>query len=264
VTRTVAVTKMHGARNDFVVVDCRTAPIAALPQFARWACDRHAGIGADGVIAIVDNDGRLGMRTINADGSEAELCANGLRCAARFLEEAGEGSHAQFDTRAGIVSADVIAKRPEYVVRTLLGTPRVRALPRAGLEDAFVVDVGNPHVVAFVPDADAFDLGATALRLQTDREFPSGANVHACTIENDGGLRVRHWERGAGLTQACGTGAVACAAAAIASGRAASPVEVRVPGGRLVVEWDGGVAAVTGPAARVFDTTVQFADEAGS
>lgn len=253
---------MHGARNDFVVVDCRRSPIASLTQFARWACDRHAGIGADGVIAIVAGGKRTGMRTINADGSEAEMCANGLRCAARWLEEAGEGSHAEFETPAGIVSADVIAHQPEYLVRALLGTPQVRVLDCAGLSDAFVVDVGNPHVVAFDADPDAFDLCAAARRLQTDAEFPNGANVHVCTIESDGGLRARHWERGAGLTQACGTGAVACAAAAIAAGRVKSPVDVRVPGGRLVVEWDGGVAALTGPAQRVFDTTVQFADDA--
>ena len=260
-TQTVAVTKMHGARNDFVVVDCRRTAIASLPQFARWACDRHAGIGADGVIAIVAGSKTMGMRTINADGSEAEMCGNGLRCAARWLEEAGEGLHAEFETAAGIVSADVIAKRPEYLVRALVGAPRVRALDRPEFPDAFAVDAGNPQVVAFERDSDAFDLSAAARRLQADAEFPNGANVHVCTIESDGGLRVRHWERGAGLTQACGTGAAACAAAAIAAGRAKSPVEVRVPGGRLVVEWDGGVAAVTGPAQRVFDTTVQFADD---
>jgi diaminopimelate epimerase len=253
------VTKMHGARNDFVIVDGRTERLSDAPSFAQWACDRRGGIGADGVIVLEPSEaGDVRMRTVNADGSEAEMCGNGIRCAARWLDEAGEGDRIAFETDAGIVRTEIVAREPEYLVRVAMGRPAIAELALPTLTGAAFVDVGNPHVVVFRANADAIDLQAVAEALQQERRFRGGTNVHVAARCGDDSLRVRHWERGVGLTQACGTGAVACAAVAIERRVAASPVAVFVPGGRLIVEWNGlDEAILTGPAVRVFDSEVK-------
>lgn len=256
-------TKMHGARNDFIVIDARTQPLGDPLPLAQWICDRRAGIGADGLIVLQpSNREDVRMRIINADGSEAEMCGNGVRCAARWLDEAGEGDRIAFETDAGIVRTHVLERRPEYRVRVAMGQPKIAAIPDT-LPGATFVDLGNPHVVIFETSGEGSDLEAVAQKIQSDPGLPNGANVHLAVPIDGHSMRVRHWERGVGLTQACGTGAVACAAAAIQRGNATSPVEVFVPGGRLVVEWDGrGEAYLTGPAARVFDTEVNVGDAA--
>ena len=256
----VRVSKMHGAQNDFVLLDARTAALGDLSAFARWACDRRAGVGADGLLVLeTSRNGAVRMRTINADGSEAEMCGNGVRCAARWLDEAGAGERTAFETAAGTIHTEIIARGPEYQVRVAMGTPRIASFDVPGFSEASFVDLGNPHVVVFCDDPSAVDLESVAERLQGDPRLPDGANVHVVAVEDSGGLRVRHWERGVGLTMACGTGAVACAAVAIAQRRVISPVSVEVPGGRLTVEWDGrGEAFLSGPAMRVFDAEVEF------
>ncbi len=308
---------MHGARNDFVIVDRRGDGRADLVRFARWACDRRAGIGADGVIAIESsNVADARMRTINADGTEAEMCGNGIRCAARWLDEAGEGAGVTFETEAGLISTEIVSRGAEYAVRVAMGHPiisslilrqdpddagRPNSLVRArsavlserseskgqddkGQDDngspnslatarsaalsaveGWFVDLGNPHVVLVRSSVESVDLERIAEDFQKNSRFPDGTNVHVVALEDRRTVRVAHWERGVGLTMACGTGAVACAAVAIASGTVTSPVEVFVPGGRLVVEWDGiGDAYLTGPAVRVFDTEVDLGDERAS
>jgi diaminopimelate epimerase len=257
------VTKMHGARNDFVVVDVRTHRLADAPGFARWICDRREAVGADGLILLEPSSiGKVRMRTFNADGSEAEMCGNGIRCAARWLDEAGEGDRADFETEAGIVRTEIAAREPEYLVRVSMGEPKIGTVALDGAVEAFV-DVGNPHVVLVRDDVEAIDLERLAQRFQDNSRFPTGTNVHVMAQAGPNSLRVRHWERGAGLTPACGTGIVACAAVAIRRQIANSPVEVFVPGGRLVVDWTGsGAAGLTGPAVRVFDTDVEGGDGA--
>jgi diaminopimelate epimerase len=253
----VPVTKMHGTRNDFVILDRRTAHVEDLAAFGRWVCDRHAGIGADGLIVIEASqraDAR--MRTINTDGSEAEMCGNGIRCAARWLDEAGEGGRVRFETLAGIYETEILEREPEYLIRVAMGIPRIAMHPVPFLTDARFVDMGNPHVVLFRKCVEEIELTMLAERIQTAPLFPKGTNVHVAALDGEDTLRVRHWERGVGLTLSCGTGAVACAAAAIARSMVRSPVEVFVPGGKLTVEWAGGPAYLTGPAVRVFDTTV--------
>ncbi|HLY01548.1 MAG TPA: diaminopimelate epimerase [Candidatus Cybelea sp.] len=252
------ITKMHGARNDFVIVDRRRGGRVDLARFAKWACDRRAGIGADGVIAI-ESSNLAGprMRTINADGSEAEMCGNGVRCAARWLDEAGQGAAITFETEAGPISTEIVSRGSEYAVRVAMGCPAITPL-----SDGWFVDLGNPHVVLLRASIDDVDLKSVAEELQKDWQFTDGTNVHLAALQGPGAMHVAHWERGVGLTMACGTGAVACAAVAIANGTLTSPVEVFVPGGRLVVEWDGtGNAYLTGPAVRVFDTEVDFDDD---
>jgi diaminopimelate epimerase len=258
----VPVTKMHGAGNDFVVLDQRKRRLDALGAFARWCCARHTGIGADGLIVIEESRlANVRMRTINADGTEAEMCGNGIRCAARWLDEAGEGDRCSVETSAGLVKTEIVAREPEYLVRVMMEGPRVAAEPLPFLDGARFVDVGNPHVVLLRKNVDDVDLGVVAPKLQDPKFFAGGANVHVVAIEGNG-LRVRHWERGAGLTRACGTGAVACAAVGLREKLVTSPVEVHVPGGRLTVDWDGrGKAYLTGPAVRVFDTQVRVEDD---
>lgn len=243
----VAVSKMHGTLNDFVILDQRTQQVDDLVAFARYVCDRRGGIGADGLIVLLPSDrADARMRIINADGGEAEMCGNGMRCAVRYLSERGEGENFDIETLAGIIGAQVLEKGDVYRVRLKLGVPRFedRTLP---LFDAAFVWVGNPHVVIFERSLDDIDLVAVGRHM-------SDVNVHAAVVADRQRLDVRHHERGVGLTNACGTGAVACAAAAIARGLADSPVDVHVPGGVLQVEWDGGGEAfLTGPAVRVFD-----------
>ena len=253
------VTKMHGARNDFVIVDARRGAADDLTAFAVWACDRRGGIGADGCIVLEPSQSAdVRMRTINADGGEAEMCGNGIRCAARWLDERGEGERLAFETGAGVVRTEIVAREPEYRVRVAMRRPAVEAIELPGLGDASLVDTGNPHVVLFRDDVDDVDLVRAAEGLQRDPRFPHGTNVHVASVAGRHSLRVRHWERGVGLTQACGTGAVAAAAAAVARGDAESPVEVVVPGGRLTVELDdAGGATLAGPAVRVFDAEVE-------
>jgi diaminopimelate epimerase len=249
---------MHGAKNDFVVLDGRKGEPADLAAFARWVCDRHAGIGADGLIVLQESTtADVRMRTINADGSEAEMCGNGIRCAARWLDEAGAGERIRFETDAGTIETEIVTRDPAYLIRAAMGIPRIGRLEVPWLSDAVYVELGNPHAVVFCSDAEAFALEETACRLAQDGFFPNGINVHAAELRGSSMLRVRHWERGVGLTMACGTGAVACSAAAIVKKGAVSPIDVDVPGGRLVVEWDGnGEAYLIGPAVRVFDSEV--------
>jgi diaminopimelate epimerase len=246
----VAVSKMHGTLNDFVVLDQRTQSVDDLVAFARRVCDRRAGVGADGVVALLPSENAdARMRIINADGSEAEMCGNGMRCAVRYLSEHGEGEDFHIETLAGIIGAQVLEKGHAYRIRLNVGVPRFehRALP---FPDAAFVSMGNPHVVIFASSLDAVDLPAIGRQM-------SNVNVHVAVRVNHRRLDVRHHERGVGPTQACGTGAVACAAAAIKRGIAESPVDVHVPGGMLQVEWDGtGEAFLTGPAVKVFDARV--------
>jgi len=257
VSSRVALTKMHGAHNDFAVVDARTQEIGDLAGVARRICDRREGIGADGLIVISSSpSGGIALRTINADGSEAEMCGNGVRCAARWLDEAGEGDRIAFETDGGAVRTEIVEREPAYLVRVTMPPPRVVARSVEGLGDASIVDAGNPHVVVFAADGEV-DVEVLGPRLQADPRFPGGVNVHVATVEDEHRVRVRHWERGAGATQACGTGAVAAAVAAIDRGSASSPVFVTVPGGLLVVHWDGREAVLIGPAARVFDSVFE-------
>lgn len=253
----VAVTKMHGARNDFIVLDARSVTVDDFPSLARELCDRHTGIGADGVLVIGNSSrGNAAMRVINADGSEAEMCGNGVRCIARYLDERGEGAEATIETLAGLIRTSVVERGETYRVRVGVGVPHLleRAIP---LEDAIAVDVGNPHVVLFRSSLDDLDLTSLGEQLQQSSSFPGGTNVHIAVVDDPHELHVRHYERGAGLTMACGTGAVACVAAGIARGIVASPVTVHVPGGELLIEINnGGEAFMTGPAVHVFDTTI--------
>jgi diaminopimelate epimerase len=197
------------------------------------------------------------MRVINADGSEPEMCGNGMRCFARYLDEHDGRSSAVVETVAGPIQTRVLSREPEYLVSVELNAPQIGAAHDAGGFRAIPVDVGNPHVVIFVDDVTAIDIATAGPAIEHDALYPNGVNVHFAQVTGPASLAVVHWERGAGATQACGTGAVACAAAAIATRGLGSPVELTVPGGVLSVAWAAPNRAVmTGNAVKEFETTV--------
>lgn len=253
----VPVVKTSGTGNDFILVDERIAPLADPVAFALRECDRATGIGADGVLLVgPSTSADVRMRIINADGSEAEMCGNGVRCVARYLNERDGVRTATVETLAGPIGTSVLAADP-YRIAVEMGEPRIGEPHDVAGFRATPVDLGNPHVVIRVADVDAVDLPVVGPRIERDPRYPHGTNVHFVARDGDG-FRVRHWERGAGATQACGTGAVAVAAVLIAAGEASSPLALRVPGGVLEVEWrPGGRATLIGDAVREFERTLR-------
>ncbi len=253
----VPVVKMNGTHNEFVIVDARETPLPDPVAFAQRVCDRTAGLGADGLLlALPSAVADVRMRIINADGSEAEMCGNGIRCFARYLDEHDGRATALVETIAGPIATRVVSREP-YTIAEELNEPLVGEPHVVAGFTATPVDVGNPHVVIVVDDLAAIDIHAIGPRIERDPRYPHGTNVHF--VEDRGtSLRAVHWERGAGATAACGTGAVACAAVAIAARGATSPVTVHVPGGELQVEWNPGTrATLIGDAVREFSTTVR-------
>jgi len=254
----VPVVKLNGAHNEFVLVDERVSPLADPHEFARRMCDKTAGLGADGLLLVLGSDwADARMRVINADGSEPEMCGNGVRCFARYLDEHDGRSSAVIETVAGPIQTQVLSREPEFQVSVELNAPRLGAEHDVAGFRAIPVDVGNPHVVIFTDDVKAIDIATLGPRIERDARYPNGTNVHFAQVTGPASLAVVHWERGAGATQACGTGAVACAAAAIATRGLRSPVELTVPGGVLSVAWEAPNRAVmTGNAVKEFETTV--------
>ena len=256
----IAFDKMHGLGNDFVVIDRRDQAFAVDFSIARAIADRHRGIGCDQLILLdASETADLAMRIFNADGGEAEACGNAARCVAGLI-----GGETLCETRGGLIrlSSDGAASSVD------MGKPRfawdeipldhamdTSAMPVAWdlLERPFAVNVGNPHVVFFVGDADAVDFARLGPEIEHDPLFPERINVNVAAVADDGTIKLRVWERGAGLTQACGTGACATAVAAISRKLTASPVTVVLPGGSLEIAWrEGGTIRMTGPAAHVF------------
>jgi diaminopimelate epimerase len=257
VNATIPVVKMNGTLNDFILVDGRDQAPDDPIAFARRVCDRATGIGADGVLLLLPSDhADVRMRIINADGSEAEMCGNGTRCVARYLDEHDGRTAALLETLAGPIATTIVAREPEYAVSVQLNVPQVAEQHTVAGFTAIPVDVGNPHVVIFVDDLAAIDIRTLGPRIEHDPRYPHGTNVHVVQILGPDAVRAVHWERGAGATQACGTGAAAIAAAAIVTRGLHSPVAVDVPGGRLTIAWTPGDRAVmTGNAVREFTTS---------
>jgi diaminopimelate epimerase len=252
----ITVVKMNGTGNEFVLVDERFTPLADPVGFAVRVCDPVTSLGADGLLLVGNAAaGDARMRIINADGSEAEMCGNGIRCVARYLDEHDGEAPVVIETVAGPIKARVLERDP-YRIAVEMPAPRLGPPHEVAGFTAMPVDVGNPHVVIRVDAVDAIDLEVVGPLIEHDARYPHGTNVHF--VSWDGAAwRVRHWERGAGATQACGTGAVAVAAVLIAAGAASSPVVLQVPGGTLDVAWTPGEpATLTGDAVREFEMLV--------
>jgi diaminopimelate epimerase len=251
--------KMHGLGNDFVILDAREAAVAMDAGRARSIADRRTGVGCDQVILLEPSDvADVKMRIWNADGGEVEACGNAARCVALL-----EGGESVIETGGGVIrasangasaSVDMGEPRFDWDEIPLAYPLDTAAMPVAweDLGDPAAVNVGNPHIVFFVENADAVELERIGPLIETDPLFPQRVNVNVASIE-DGAVRLRVWERGAGLTQACGTGACATAVAAIRRRLVQSPVEVRLPGGSLTIEWNlGATIRMRGPATHVF------------
>lgn len=251
--------KMHGLGNDFVILDSREAPVEMDAARARALADRRTGIGCDQLILIEPSEvADLRMRIWNSDGGEVEACGNATRCVAWL-----EGGDTRIETAGGIVTGH---SGPDGVTVDM-GVPSFgwEEIPLAYAMDSdempvgweelsapMAVRVGNPHVVFFVDDCQGVDLARLGPLIEHDPLFPERINVNVASLEGPA-IRLRVWERGAGLTQACGTGACATAVAAIRRRLLPSPVEVRLPGGTLRIEWAPGQSVrMTGPAVLVF------------
>ena len=266
--------KMSGTGNDFILIDHRQPLISRelMPEFARLVCRRRFSVGADGLIFIEKSDlADFQWRFFNGDGSEAEMCGNGARCAARFAYLQGIApAHMRFATLAGIIEAKVAAVN----VSVLMTPPRdFRLERRVGLADRTLtlhsVDTGVPHAVLFVDDFAAVDIYALGREIRFHRDFmPAGTNVNFVQLLEGGALKVRTYERGVeNETLACGTGATAAALLAAVLGKTASPVDIVTSGGdRLTISFDlqdGPAAAnvfLRGPAHVIYSG--ELSDEA--
>tara|TARA_R110000782_G_scaffold78276_9_gene155717 strand:+ start:154056 stop:154859 length:804 start_codon:yes stop_codon:yes gene_type:complete len=253
--------KMHGLGNDFVVIDARESAVDMTAARARAIADRHMGIGCDQLILVGRSDNAdVSMRIFNADGGEVEACGNATRCIPLFV-----GRDVTIETKAGLLEAKLCGEG----VSVDMGTPRFEwdAIPLGlpmdtlsmpvsweDLPPPAAVNVGNPHVVFFVDDLDAAETARLGALIETDPLFPARVNVNFAQVTDESRIRLVVWERGSGLTQACGTGACATAVAAIRRGLCKGPVTVSLPGGDLVIDWQpGGHILMTGPATHVFD-----------
>jgi diaminopimelate epimerase len=267
--RRIAFLKMHGLGNDFVVLDARREPVAVDAAAARALADRHTGIGCDQLILIEppqEPTAQAFMRIVNADGSEAEACGNAARCVARLLGEETGRRRVRLQTVAGMLDAELLA---DGAVAVDMGPARTgwRDIPLARPMDTLTADIGagplagpvctnigNPHATFFVADADSVDLAALGPRLETDPLFPERANIGVATVESAGRIRLRVWERGAGITLACGSGACAALVAAHRRGLTGREAAVLLDGGGLAIRWrDDGHVIMTGPATLAFE-----------
>lgn len=251
---------MHGLGNDFVVIDAREGAIEIREARARAIADRHTGIGCDQLIVVGPSDrADVSMRIFNSDGGEVEACGNATRCIPLFL-----GRDVTIETKAGILTAriagdgavvDMGTPRFEWETIPLAYAMNTYSMPVSweDLPSPSCVNVGNPHVIFFVEDLDAIDHARLGALIEHDPLFPARVNVNFAQPIAQNHLRLVVWERGAGLTQACGTGACATAVAAVRHGIVKGPATVTLPGGDLVIDWQpGGHIQMSGPATFVF------------
>lgn len=244
---------MHGAGNDFIVVDPGEVEGRDLPDLARRVCDRHFGVGADGILVPAPSKAAdLAMVYLNSDGSEAEMCGNGIRCLARYARdyEITDGDSLTIETGAGTKE---VMLYEDGSSRVDMGPPSLEGEKELAGFGFTLVSMGNPHAVAFLDSGngvEGLDLRSVGPQVERDASFPGGTNVEFFHVRDRHELRMRIWERGAGETLASGTGSSAVAVAAIYRGLAESPVRVVLDGGTVEIEWSGGERPVymRGPA----------------
>lgn len=289
VSDSVKVAKWHGLGNDYLVMAACDLPAPLTEEAVRLLCDRHRGIGSDGILLWAPPTGAVSgavarMRVLNPDGSEAEMCGNGIRMFARYLAQQGAVSASEFvvETLAGPVTPRIL---PQGLVRVDMGRARFRSpgIALGGENDVVdavletggacyrftFVDVGNPHCVILVDglaDLESLDLAEVGPKIEHHPFFPSRVNVEFVCARSDGSVSMRVWERGAGETQACGTGATAVGAACVRLGLVRSPVTVHLLGGDLLVEVEQEECGhdlrcayrvfMTGPAEEIFQATL--------
>ena len=271
-------TKMHGLGNDFMVIDLVSQHAHIQPKNAKQWGDRHTGVGFDQLLIVEppsNPDVDFRYRIFNADGSEVEQCGNGARCFARFVLDKRLTVKRQMrvETKGGIIELDV---RNDGLISVNMGAPRLvpADIPfqaeQQALSDSVAVDgqtvelaavsMGNPHAVLRVDSVDNAPVHSLGPKLEHHPRFPQRVNVGFLQVVDRKQARLRVWERGAGETQACGTGACAAAVTAISQGWMDSPLQIELPGGRLSIEWAGPGQPVmmSGPAVRVYEGQVRL------
>lgn len=273
--KTVKFTKMHGAGNDYIYVDTLLYSIPDPSAAAiKWSAP-HTGIGSDGLVLIgkpsITSGADFSMRIFNADGSEAMMCGNASRCIGKYLYERKltDNTEIKLETLSGVktlrlhlaaggtvesVTVDMLEPRlhvPEQYDESCLGELSASFRKFRGT----FVSMGNPHFVTFVDDIDTIDIARYGSEMEHDAAFPQRCNIEFAQVMPDGTIRTRVWERGSGITMACGTGACATAVAAQITGRALNKSTIKMDGGTLLIEWnaDDGHVYMTGPAEFVFD-----------
>lgn len=273
--KTVKFTKMHGAGNDYIYVDTLLYSIPDPSAAAiKWSAP-HTGIGSDGLVLIgkpsITSGADFSMRIFNADGSEAMMCGNASRCIGKYLYERKltDKTEITLETLSGVktlrlhlaaggtvesVTVDMLEPRlhvPEQYDESCLGELSASFRKFRGT----FVSMGNPHFVTFVDDIDTIDIARYGSEMEHDAAFPQRCNIEFAQVMPDGTIRTRVWERGSGITMACGTGACATAVAAQITGRAQNKSTIKMDGGTLLIEWnaDDGHVYMTGPAEFVFD-----------
>jgi diaminopimelate epimerase len=269
-------TKMHGLGNDYVYVSLFDQPAPRdIAATARAVSDRHFGIGSDGLILIGPSErADARMRMFNADGSEGEMCGNGVRCVAKYVHDHGIAAKPRvtIETGRGVLTLDLTVEGGKVAgVRVDMGTPILEAdlIPttlaghpviEAPLEvdgqtlKVTAVSMGNPHAVVYVDDVANFPVARIGPMLENHPAFPRRVNVHFVTVDGPGEATMRTWERGSGITLACGTGACAVCVAGVLTGRTGRTLLAHLPGGDLTLEWPADDASVfmTGPATEVY------------
>ena len=281
--------KMHGAGNDYVYIDCfAERPPADPAGLAPLIADRHRGVGGDGLVLVLPSTRAAArMRMFNADGSEAEMCGNGVRCVAHLVVARGHAPAGEvaIETGRGVLTVDVRPRGPRLSqVRVDMGEPILEAerIPVTGAGSGRIVDrpsaalgpeegwwaaagldprmtcvsMGNPHVVHYCRDVAAVPLEVVGPRIERHPSFPQRVNVHFVQVLSPERVVMRTWERGSGITQACGTGAAAVCVAGVLTGRTGRRIVAELPGGELELEWTAaGPVFMTGPAEEVFEGT---------
>lgn len=268
-------TKMHGAGNDYVYVDCFHERTPADPAaLARAVSDRHKGIGGDGLILICSSDrADARMRMFNSDGSESEMCGNGIRCVAKYVHDHGIAPKPELtiETGAGILALQLDVRRGkvdqvrvnmgkpifgrEAIPTSLPGSPPVRApLDVAGRTlEVTALSMGNPHCVTFVEELNDDWVLGLGPQIERHAAFPRRVNAEFVQVLSPREVNLRVWERGSGETQACGTGASAVCVAGVLNEKTERTIVAHLPGGDLTLEWaDSGEVYMTGPAVEVF------------
>ena len=273
---TLRFTKMHGIGNDYVYVDCFDQEVLDPAELARDVSDRNFAIGSDGLILILPSEtADVRMRMFNADGSEGEMCGNGIRCVAKYAFDHGrtKANPMAIETAAGVktielslgddgavAAATVDMGEPVVVPADIPVTLDDEQVVGAAIEadgETFqmtCVSMGNPHAVFYVDDASAVELEQIGPALENHELFPQRINVHFVQVHSDGEVTMRTWERGSGITLACGTGASAVCVAGVLTGRTGRQLLAHLPGGDLTLEWREGDNHVmmTGSATEVF------------
>ena len=265
----VRFTKMHGAGNDYIYINAMQYPLSNPEQLAVDWSRPHTGIGSDGLVLVGTSEkGDFSMRIFNADGSEAKMCGNACRCIGKYLYEHGltDKTTVRLDTLSGIKVLTLHLDGQNRVASVTVDMGKPLDIHPVALGDGYpyssgtAVSMGNPHLVIFVNDVAEVNLPEVGPQLERHPLFPDRVNVEFAQVIDRCNIRMRVWERGSGITQACGTGACATAAAAVRTGRCQSQTAVAMDGGTLRMQWDGADSHIrmTGPAVQVFEGEIEI------